>query len=168
MLDCERALTLINDFLDGALGAAQSVEVTTHLDRCRSCRREYQALKATLAMLRSARTPPGDEARDRVLARFRQSIAVAPSPSARVFRRNFAPVGFGAMVAATALALLFARLQPSMVSSDRLASVSGRPDTLPSRADLEQMSVQHTLQSMRAIRDASDGRQSDLADGNLW
>src|SRR5579859_2127177 len=87
METCERILAHLNDFLDGTLGAAEAQDLNVHLQECADCRAEYRALKATVDLVREVPVPDGNEARRRVMARFREGAAPAPMqlPAAALF-----------------------------------------------------------------------------------
>lgn len=66
-MNCEEALRLLAEHLDGELGADRAAEVDAHLERCRSCftRAEFERrLKAELARL--GRVPPRTELEERL------------------------------------------------------------------------------------------------------
>lgn len=50
-MDHETAKELFSDFLEGELSEQQEAELRTHLEDCRSCRAELEALRETLRSL---------------------------------------------------------------------------------------------------------------------
>jgi predicted anti-sigma-YlaC factor YlaD len=76
-MNCEQALRLLAEHLDGELAAEHAVEVEGHLARCRSCysRAEFERrLKGEFATLGRVPLRPELEARvQRIAADFRTS-----------------------------------------------------------------------------------------------
>lgn len=73
MLDCETAMRMLWDFLDGHLSDADDAAVRAHMDRCRHCfphARFGELVLNALAEQREARDT-GRSLRDGVLARLR-------------------------------------------------------------------------------------------------
>ena len=81
-MNCEQAKSLLSEYIDGELPAAEDTAVKKHLARCEACRAEFEALERTVALVRSlprAEAPEGLErdikvALDRRAARRRSAI----------------------------------------------------------------------------------------------
>lgn len=152
MQHCEYVEAQLNDFLDGTLSAKQATALNEHLESCESCWREYQALKATRQLLRSVAVPDGEEARERVLARFRYTVGVTPSPPRHPSLRLFASI-VGMTVTAATVVLLFVAY-PRLVEKPApgIDIAAARPDSLPSLEELATMNDLHATQSRDILR----------------
>ncbi len=190
--DCDASRAHLNDFLDGMLAADQAQTLTMHLKECADCRTEYQALKSTQEMLRVAVVPDSGAARQRVMARFRQSMGTEKATTsirsterqeerglpvvmrllnARRWRSKLLPWG---TAFAAAGVLGFFVLSPFRHTSD-LNTMSNQPivvataacnPTLPSAADLDQMESAHAIQSFTVQNGNEEQQQETLADAN--
>jgi anti-sigma factor RsiW len=72
MLTCEELVTLLTDYLDGALPERRRRSVAQHLARCEHCHEYLEQLRATIdltARLHAADVPPA--VMDDLLAAFR-------------------------------------------------------------------------------------------------
>ncbi|MGI9038471.1 MAG: anti-sigma factor family protein [Gemmatimonadota bacterium] len=70
--ECERALSLLYDFLDGELPAATHEEVAAHLEQCRDCYPYFNFQRLFLDRLSSTGDAP--EERPDVSARIRSFL----------------------------------------------------------------------------------------------
>jgi len=86
--ECQQLRAMLSPYIDGELGSPEKTRVERHIEECDACRRELEALRATVGLLRRVPqvAPP-------------RSFTVA----ARAPRRHPA---WGAMRAATAVAVL--------------------------------------------------------------
>ena len=57
-MDCQRARSLLSEYVDGYLGTQDSAELRAHLDRCPSCAREHAEFRRLVAILRSTPLQP--------------------------------------------------------------------------------------------------------------
>jgi hypothetical protein len=60
-MKCAKVRTLFSPYLDGRVSGAEMLSVSSHIERCADCRREYAAAQGTqelLASLRRKKTPP--------------------------------------------------------------------------------------------------------------
>lgn len=176
MWECERAQAHFNDFLDGTLQASEALDLNAHLERCELCTREFHALKRTQELLRGAVVPNGELPRGRVLACFRQSVAVAPREEKPVtpsipWTVRLMPVG---LAAATLALLLFQvhSLRPTerghIGNAPPLLTLAAASSTtsLPTSSDLDTMASLHAVQSF-TMMDGNEQMQLDaLADAN--
>jgi anti-sigma factor RsiW len=182
MTHCERVQTHLNDFLDGTLAAPRAQELNLHLQDCPACRREYNALKATQALVRHVAVPEGTLAKRRVMARFRQDIALADithrersamSPATYTARWRTRLLPLGTMAAAAILLCLFmisplhSRQEPAALTGTPvfLATAACSP-TLPTADDLDQMTSAHAVQSFTVQNGSEELQQEALADAN--
>jgi anti-sigma factor RsiW len=168
MLKCTRAKTRLNDYLIGALSGLQAAQLAEHLRECAACRREYEALKTIQAMLRGAVIPSGEAARERVLARFRQAVAVETAPRA-AGRLRLRPVQTMLSVAAAAAVLWIAVL---MTASNRAVEPAApevpttQASLMPSPGEINEMIALHAAQSPAVLSGRSEAQQDDLAEAN--
>ncbi|MDH3891746.1 MAG: zf-HC2 domain-containing protein [candidate division Zixibacteria bacterium] len=59
---CQRALSLLDDFLDNELAESVSQEVKSHLDQCGDCRREFEESRRLKELLKQKGTrDPGED-----------------------------------------------------------------------------------------------------------
>jgi len=182
MTPCERVQTHLNDFLDGTLAAPQAQVLNLHLQDCPVCRKEYNALKSTQALVRHVAVPEGTAAKRRVMARFRQDIAMtessnrersATSPTAYAARWRARLLPLGTMAAAAILLCLFmlsplhSRQEPTVLTGTPvfLATADCSP-TLPTADDLDQMTSAHAVQSFTVQNGSEELQQEALADAN--
>lgn len=169
MLDCNRAQAQINDFLDGTLNASEAVTLMAHLRECAFCDREYRALKTTQTLLQGAAPPDGNEARDRVMARFRHTVgAQTPPEPARVWWRNPLPLGLTATAAVALLVLMailpFNNAELAVNEPDTPAERQGL--SLPSSGEMDNMTALHAVQSVNVLNNDAELNHEALADAN--
>jgi predicted anti-sigma-YlaC factor YlaD len=168
MMDCETVQSFLDDLLDGTLGAAQAEAVSAHLYDCGDCRREYQALRATVEMVRSMKTPDAGASRLRVMNRFR-AMTDAPEPAHPMrWRLVLAPTGMVSAAVLLWVLWLVPHNSDSVSRSSEVQSpviaVTAAASHLPSQSDLDQMTSMHVLESF-SIPDGERGMQRDaLAD----
>jgi anti-sigma factor RsiW len=167
MLTCDRATALIHDCLDGTLGAEPAVALTAHLQQCPACQREYAALKATQALLRSAPLPDAEPARERVLARFRHTVGAMERPRRRPLW-TWRPLPVGLATAATLLLFGLATLpwRPAENGSLFSETLNVEDAGLPSAADLDRMASLHAAQSAGVLPAGAELQQDALSDAN--
>jgi putative zinc finger protein len=134
---CDAARDLFSALVDEALSAEQGRDLDAHLASCAECRRELEAFRRTLALLRSAapiRAPIGFV--DRVLA------AVHPIPwYRRLARALFLPLGLKLPIEAAAV-LVVGVLAVSLYRETRHFELVTRPESpRPSVSDGLQRTV---------------------------
>lgn len=97
--DCQIARELLSPYIDGQLGAAQTESVERHLQACAACRRELEALRATVGLLRRVSPVPAP----------RSFALPQPPPAARPAPRPvFAAMRYAAAAAVVLMAFVFA------------------------------------------------------------
>ena len=69
--DCEKALDLINEYIDGELVANDTEFVRSHIEKCPECRRVYEELKEIKNLLESNAEEAPTELYDRVMDEVR-------------------------------------------------------------------------------------------------
>jgi len=84
-VDCERARTLIDAYLDRELAVETSAELERHLETCADCRARYEARRALSAGLQNPalRRAAPERLRRQVAAAISSQAASAPSRPAR-------------------------------------------------------------------------------------
>ncbi len=95
-LTCERAKALLDDKLDGVIGAQDDALVTAHLAECETCRREYEALEKMRAYLSDFAVDVPPELSARIMERIKKEPK----------RRMLAPLWLRSLVAVSAAALV--------------------------------------------------------------
>lgn len=171
MSECKRAQAHLNDFLDGTLNAARSEAVQVHLNQCKACRQEYDAYRAMLELLRTARVPYGGASRQRIIATFRSATMASEAARrpVRSWRLWLVPSGVTALAAAFCLFVLHPRSVAPILPTDssvmKLLTASSREAApLPGPGELDEMTSMHAVQSF-TVRDGSAEAQEDaLAD----
>lgn len=164
---CERTREQLHSFIDGVLDAAQTVEMSAHLELCPSCLRELQALKATVALVRAAPAPDGRYAKQRALITL-QNAVVAPSTPHGAFH---APLRWAtaSLAMATLLLLTFhpgsdPGISVPLPSIRHIAAGGGKG--LPTSDELDEMASLHAVHSI-AVATGDEGiQQETLADAN--
>lgn len=111
----------LSAYLDGALRAAEAERVRVHLERCAQCRGEWEALRRTVALLRTLpeqEVPAGFRARvmERVAASSRQPAVTRAARAARWPR-----LAAWAAAAAVAATVLGAVLQATVLRAPQAA-----------------------------------------------
>ena len=101
--------TTLQDFLDGRLDAARQVEVRAHLDGCRQCHGELEALRWARNV--ALKQLPSEEVPAALAARVASALDAADGrtgrAASRTIRRRWGSwAGAGALLAAAAVALL--------------------------------------------------------------
>jgi anti-sigma factor RsiW len=74
-LDCSQLVELVTDYLEGTLDEETENRVADHLAGCDGCTTYVQQIRRTITTLGSSRPPDAelsDEARDALLAAFRE------------------------------------------------------------------------------------------------
>ena len=118
-MDCERALRLISERLDGRLDEGDSRALAEHLRECRECTevaRRFEGLAGLLAEYEAPRAPAGLKAR-----------IIAETAVARPSRRRLAPGrwAFGGITAAAAAALIAVTIWRATPPQDEAAEGTG-------------------------------------------
>jgi len=116
---CREAIGLLSAALDDELPAADAVLLARHVDGCASCRRDREAFELLRARLRVSEPIAVDlvpALRDRLGRHPEPAVAaLEPSPN-RPGRRRRSFVGFVAVVATVAAAVVFVTQSPLRVS----------------------------------------------------
>ena len=164
---CEQYQEHLSDFLDGTLDASRSVAMKAHLEDCGACRREYIALKNTVAMVRESTVPDGGRAQRAALRNLRAAVCTHPSPRRWAFGRlSMIPAG---AALATSLAWILVVHNPIRQRSDAsnqdppIFNLSGGHG-LPTSMELDEMASQHALHSFAIAAGDGGEDQEKLAD----
>jgi len=127
--DCEMVRERLSEYLDEALSGRETRRVAAHLATCEECRRTFDDLRVTKAVLgREAVPPPAPDFWTQVYAEVRRQSTSIPAPRRRVgawwsalVRVWSMPKGLatGAAVVAVLLAAIFLRpLEPPALADD--------------------------------------------------
>lgn len=176
-MNCTQLLENMDDFLDGTLGAAESVELSAHLNTCGSCRHEYTALKNTQTLLRHAVLPADSALQERVYQRYRARVRdeFAPALTAAPHSTRHTPLGrarswsFGLVAAAVvALGWIIATVPnyqmpvPVVISNETAALPAPKPvQVLPAPNEIDQMTAVHALHSADVLGSGSQELYQD-------
>lgn len=107
-MTCEKALELLNDYVDGTLDEAQHHELELHLADCADCRKRERALGAFLAeaaTFKRETPPPRDlwpEVAERIEREKRILPFLRPGSSARRYALPFLAAAAAAVIAVVA------------------------------------------------------------------
>lgn len=169
---CASVCELLNDYIDGTLGASATIRVVSHLRRCETCAAELAALAATRDLLRAADVPAIGASRDRVRNRFLADLPATETPAARaqagwlhVHRMGLA----SAVAASAALVWVMATLPTAWrVETDRAGN--GVPvvaaDELPSASDIDRMTYLHAAFTRDVLPTGAEVQRDAFADAN--
>jgi anti-sigma factor RsiW len=126
MTECNENALLLHGLIDGALDAANSVRIETHVKSCAGCATAFRRLEDVRARLANEdmrhSAPPG--LLDRIQAQIETETAIAPrrdSPG-RVPSRWFAGGALTAMAASLALFLVVPQLSTTPLQDQIVAS----------------------------------------------
>ena len=146
LMECRHDKEAIHDFLDGTLNAFDAIALTERIRECPVCSREYEALKRTQDLARKMPHPLSADSRERVLARFRHTVAPQPEKYAPTrplrWQAGFA-VGVMSLAAFAALLWLPSSQSPRQVVPDGVVIKA----SLPSNIELDFMTSQHAASS---------------------
>jgi predicted anti-sigma-YlaC factor YlaD len=164
---CNHMREQLSDFLDGTLDSGRSVVLTAHLEECMECRREYNALKSTVDMLRSSAVPDGIHAQRRALTNLRATLrAEAPQKQFAGFRISLVPIT--GVIAATLVWLIVSR-SPSLPPNNgydpqQLVAQTTPKSGLPTSFELDEMASRHAVHSFAIAAGDAGEQQETLAD----
>lgn len=154
--DCTRALSLIDEQVDGELTPDSEQQLAAHLDRCERCRAELELSKAIRGELRSM---PQFDTPERVVAaakrriRTRSSRIAAARMPGHVHRRVWAGLAAAAVVLCALAAVLVVPLPHRQVSK-------------PSGAEIARATAEARL-AFALIADATERAEHELRDSVL-
>lgn len=150
----ERVLSLLSDYLDGALSRRQAARVDAHLAECEPCRASLVALERTVGLLRSLR---GDaDAPDLVASVMARVHAGEADPSGfdrlRTFVSRFIAGPLGAPLATAAVGLSLLAVLPRIEVE---VSIPGRAASVAPRAEVSGVAERAAPRSRESARVAS-------------
>jgi len=164
-MNCEKAYSLIQDFIDGALGATAAGEFEDHVAGCSKCAAEldaFESLDTLLSRVEFEEVPVGFA--DAVIGRLKSIGRIRePVPAAGPARRgwlglfDWVPARLSAPVAAmTLLVILFSVIS---LTSGRFKEFIGKNTVFATNAYLD---VNQTLSSVGFLGRIVDGVGKDI------
>jgi hypothetical protein len=158
-MTCEHVLSLLDDYVDGALAEGEHQEVELHLASCETCRREEQSLRVFLAQAASLK-------RDRVPGRDLWPVIEERIRTERRLLR-FIPRGFvlpaGLAAAAVLAALWLARPHPTTTAP----APTGTPTEVSTNgglSDIEKAEADYVKATNQLLQVLADRKKKMPAD----
>jgi len=135
-MKCARARARLERHLEGDLHRSQSARLAAHLERCRSCSQELEALRRTVDLVRGLPDPaPPAHLAERVMARVRDEGAGRPGAPAAALRAERARAPWaGATAALAAAGLVSVAVLVLLVQSSGTPGGAGLAGVDPGRA----------------------------------
>jgi anti-sigma factor RsiW len=172
-MTCEKALELLNDYVDGTLDEAQHQELELHLADCAACRKEERALRAFLAEVATYKreTPPSRDLWPGIAERIEREKRILPFlRSGSVARRYALPLL--AVAAAAALAIVSTlHVGPKPVEttpSGTLQTASSGPMTDVEKAEAEyERATSQLIAALNAKRSSMSPEAQKTLDDNI-
>jgi anti-sigma factor RsiW len=164
---CNHMREQFSEFLDGTLDSGRSVALKAHLEECMECRREYNALKSTVAMLRSSAVPDGIHEQRRMLTNLRASLRTE-TPRNRFARYRMGLVPITGAIAASLVWLIMSHspILPPNSGDDlqQLVAQTTPRSGLPTSSELDEMASLHAVHSFAIAAGDAGEQQETLAD----
>jgi anti-sigma factor RsiW len=144
MKECIHYQDNLHDYVDGALGSVEAIQLTAHLSECDACKEELEGIERLRTMLRTAEVPDSEEARTRVMRCFRVATQTDKPRRVPLLRRWQLGVAACAMAAAI---LVFAMPSLPTKEVDDPAQPTKRVSQLPTSSELDQLTLLHSESS---------------------
>lgn len=172
-MTCEKALDLLDDYVDGTLDEAQHQELELHLAGCAGCRKEERALRAFLAEAASYKreTPPSRDLWPELAARIERERRILPFLRSGSRARRYA-LPFVAVAAAAALALvatLHVGPKPAATTpAGTLVAAAGGPSSDVEKAEAEyERATSQLITALNAKRGSMSPEAQKTLDDNI-